>query len=178
MRFQIVQAVYDELVAAGAAFGLKLAGYHALNSLRMEKAYRHWGHDITEEDSPDEAGLAFAVKPMKPRGFIGRDAFLRRREQGVRRRLAQFVLEDEAPLLFHNEPVFRDGRLVGRIASGMFGPTVGRAIGLGMVENGGEVVTPDWLVSGVYEIDVAGRRWPARAHLKPVYDPEGQRVRA
>ncbi|MDE3177341.1 MAG: GcvT family protein [Pseudomonadota bacterium] len=175
---EFAAGVYDALVTEGAAFGLKLCGYHAMNSLRMEKAYRHWGHDVTEEDSPDEAGLAFAVKLNKAPDFVGRDAALRRHAQGVRRRLAQFVLEDDGPLLFHNEPVFRDGRLVGRIASGMFGHTIGRAIGLGMVDNGGEIVTPDWLTSGAYEIDVAGRRWPARAHLKPVYDPDGARVRA
>ncbi len=174
---EFVQGVYDLLVEEGAAFGLKLAGYHALNSLRIEKAYRHWGHDITEEDTPDEAGLAFAVKLNKRRDFLGREALLRRREQGLRRRLAQFVIQDEAPMLYHNEPVFREGRLVGRIASGMFGHTVGRAIGLGYVENGGEIVTADWVLSGAYEIEIAGRRWPARAHLKPVYDSEGRRPR-
>ncbi len=175
---EFVQGVYDLAVEAGAGFGLRLAGYHALNSLRIEKAYRHWGHDITEEDAPDEAGLGFAVKLNKRRDFIGREALLRRRAQGVTRRLAQFVLEDEAPLLFHNEPVFREGKLVGRIASAMFGHTIGRAIGLGYVENGGAVVAADWVTDGAYEIEIAGRRFAARAHLRPVYDPEGRRVRA
>jgi 4-methylaminobutanoate oxidase (formaldehyde-forming) len=178
VQTEFVQGVYDRLVEAGAPFGLKLAGYHALNSLRMEKAYRHWGHDITEEDTPDEAGLGFAVRLNGNRDFIGREALLRRRDQGVRRRLAQFVLEDEAPLLFHNEPVFREGKLVGRIASGMFGHTIGRAIGLGYVENGGAVVTSDWVTGGAYEIEIAGRRFVARAHLRPVYDPESLRVRS
>ena len=87
------------------------------------------------------------------------------------------MLEDEAPLLFHNEPVFREGKLVGRIASGMFAHSFRRAIGLGYVENGGAVVAPEWVSEGAYEIDIAGRRWPARAHLKPVYDPNGDRLR-
>jgi 4-methylaminobutanoate oxidase (formaldehyde-forming) len=174
---EFVQGVYDALIEAGSAFGLRLAGYHAMNSLRIEKAYRHWGHDVTEEDAPDEAGLGFAVKLNKSRPFIGRDALLRRRGAGVRRRLAQFVLEDETALLHHNEPVFRDGRLVGRIASGMFGHTIGRAIGLGYVENGGEIVAAEWITAAPYEIEIAGRRFSARAHVKPVYDPMGMRVR-
>jgi 4-methylaminobutanoate oxidase (formaldehyde-forming) len=174
---EFVQGVFDVLVEAGGPFGLKLAGYHAMNSLRMEKAYRHWGHDISEEDSPDEAGLSFAVKVDKRREFIGREAVLRRREEGLERRLAQFVLEDEGALLYHNEPIFREGRLVGRIASGMFGHTIGRAIGLGYVENEGREVAPDWVVGGAYEIEIAGRRCAARAHLAPVYDPKGLRVR-
>jgi 4-methylaminobutanoate oxidase (formaldehyde-forming) len=164
---EFAQAVYDALMAASAP---KLCGYHAMNSLRIEKAYRHWGHDIAEEDTPDEAGLGFAVKLDKRSDFIGRDALKRRRESGLTRRLAQFVLEDEAPLIYHNEPVFRGDKLIGRIASGMFGHTLGRAIGLGYVETGGAV-------EGPCEIEIAGRRWPARAHLKPVYDPKGLRVR-
>jgi len=164
---EFAQGVYDAIMAAGAP---KLCGYHAMNSLRIEKAYRHWGHDITEEDTPDEAGLGFAVKLNKARDFVGRDALKRRREAGLKRRLAQFVLEDEAPLLYHNEPVFRGDKLIGRIASGMFGHTLGRAIGLGYVESGGDV-------EGRCEIEIAGRCWPARAHLKPVYDPKGLRVR-
>ena len=165
---EFAQAVYDALVEAGAPAGLKLAGYHAMNSLRIEKAYRHWGHDVTDEDAPDEAGLFFAVKLNKSRDFIGRDALLRR-EGRPKRRLVQFVLEDAEPLIYHNEPVFRDGRLAGRIASGMFGHTVGRAVGLGYVD----AAEPE----GSYEVEIAGRRWPARAHLKPVYDPRSLRVR-
>ena len=165
---EFAQHVYDALVEAGAPHGLRLAGYHAMNSLRIEKAYRHWGHDITEEDLPDEAGLSFAVKLNKSREFIGREALLRRKGP-PRRRLVQFVLEDDKPLIYHNEPVFRDGRQVGRIASGMFGHTIGRAIGLGYVET----AEPE----GLYEVEIAGRRWPARGHLKPVYDPMSLRVR-
>jgi 4-methylaminobutanoate oxidase (formaldehyde-forming) len=167
---EFAQDVYDRLVEAGAAFGLNHAGYHAMNSLRIEKAYRHWGHDITEEDTPDEAGLGFAVKLNKARDFIGREALLRRREKPLARRLAQIVLEDEAPLLHHNEPVLQDGRLVGRIASGMFGHTIGRAVGLGYIGTQAALDAP-------FEVEIAGRRWPARAHLKPVYDARGERLR-
>src|SRR5690348_3850266 len=129
--------VYDAVVGAGETFGLRHAGYHALNSLRIEKAYRHWGHDITEDDTPLEAGLGFAVAFGKARPFIGRDALLRQREAGIKSRLATFTLDDPQRMLYHNEPVWRDGELVGRTTSGMFGHTIGRPIAFGYVEDGG-----------------------------------------
>ena len=168
--------VYDRIVEAGEHVGLRHAGYHALNSLRIEKAYRHWGHDITPHDTPLEAGLGFAVAWDKPGGFIGRDALLRQREAGVRRRLVQFVLNDPEPLVYHGEPIWRDGVLAGTIASGMFGHTIDRSIGLGYVSTD-ERVTKEWIETGTYEVEVAGERVPARPYLRPVYDPDGARVR-
>ena len=174
---EFAQGVYDAIREAGGAVGLRLAGYHAMNSLRIEKGYRHWGHDIADEDTPLEAGLDFAVAMDKPGGFIGREALLRQKERGLTRRLVQFVMEDAEPMLYHNEPILRDGKIVGRIASGMFGHTIGRAIGLGYVENGAEAVTPEFIASGRFEIEVAAARLGARASLKPLYDPENLRVR-
>ena len=113
---EFMQGVYDELAGAGVRHGLMHAGYHALNSLRIEKAYRHWGHDITDEDTPLEAGLGFAVKWDKPGGFIGREALLRQKQTGCRKRLVQFALRSPEPLLYHNEPIWRGG-LAGRIHS-------------------------------------------------------------
>ena len=142
--------VYDALVAAGEAFGLRHAGYHALDSLRLEKGYRSWGHDLSPADTPLEAGLGFAVAFGKKAGFIGREALLRQREAGVKRRLLSFTLDDPRRLLFHDEPIYCDGRVAGRITSGAFGHTLGRAVGLGYVQ----------LKEGnpKYEIDVAGER--------------------
>ncbi|WP_288585556.1 FAD-dependent oxidoreductase [uncultured Methylobacterium sp.] len=174
---EFVQGVYDRLVAGGEAVGLRLAGYHAMNSLRMEKGYRHWGHDITDEDTPLEAGLGFAVAMNKAGGFIGRDALLRQKERGLTRRLVQFAMNEAEPLLYHNEPILHDGRIVGRVTSGMFGHTVGRSIGLGYVENGGAVVTADFINGGGFEIEVAGTRHGATASLKPLYDPSNLRVK-
>ena len=174
---EFAQSVYDVIVAAGAPCGLRLAGYHALNSLRMEKAYRHWGHDISDEDTPLEAGLAFAVAWEKPGGFLGREALLEQRARGVRRRLMAFALERSDRLLYHNEPIWRDGELVGRISSGMFGHTVGAALGLGFVANRDEPVSDDWITAGRYEIEVAAERVPARVSLRPFYDPASERVK-
>ncbi|MDE0155235.1 MAG: FAD-dependent oxidoreductase [Gammaproteobacteria bacterium] len=173
---EFVAGVYDEITAAGEALGLAHAGYHALDSLRIEKAYRHWSHDITDEDTPLEAGLGFTVKFDKPGGFIGRDALLRQRQQGLQRRLVQFRLLDPEPLLYHNEPVWHRGRIVGHVTSGSYGHTLGGSVGLGYVDTS-EVQDVGELLQDGFEIEVAGVRTPAEASLRPMYDPDGTRIR-
>jgi glycine cleavage system aminomethyltransferase T len=148
-----------------------------MNSLRMEKGYRHWGHDITDEDTPLEAGLGFAVSMKKPDGFIGRDALLRQKDAGLRRRLVHVALNDPLPLLYHNEPMWLDGNLVGRITSGMFGHTVGKSLGMGYVENPHRIVDAAFLNSGRFEVEVGGERIAAQATLRPFYDPTNSRVK-
>jgi 4-methylaminobutanoate oxidase (formaldehyde-forming) len=143
----------------------------------MEKGYRHWGHDITDDDTPLEAGLGFAVSWSKSGGFIGRDALARQKQAGVKRRLVQFALEDSDRLLYHNEPIWRDNILVGRITSGMFGHSVGKSLGMGYVENRGEIVDAGFVNSGKYEIEVAGARIAAHASLSAFYDPNSARVK-
>jgi glycine cleavage system T protein len=174
---EFAQSVYDVIARAGGDFGLALAGYHAMNSLRMEKAYRHWGHDIGDEDTPLEAGLQFAVAWKKPGGFIGREALGEQRERGVRRLLVGLALERADRLLYHNEPIWRNGTLVGRITSGMYGHAVGASLGLGYVANGDAPVDSAWIASGNYEVEVAAERVPARISLRPFYDPASERVK-
>ncbi|MCP4002946.1 MAG: FAD-dependent oxidoreductase [bacterium] len=169
-------ALYRALRGAGEGLGVVDAGYHALDSLRMEKAYRHWGHDVTPDDTPLEAGLGFAIAFDKPGGFIGRESLSRQRERGLERRLVVFVLEDPAPLLLHDEPVWRDGVLVGRTTSGAFGHSVGRACGLGYVswsphDSAAAIRESHW------EIEIANQRHAARASLRPLYDPKSERIR-
>ena len=175
MPTEFARGAFDALVEAGEAFGLKLAGLHALDSCRIEKAYRHWGHDIGEEDTPLEAGLMFAVKFGKG-DFIGRDALLRRRDAGAERQLLQFLLKDPAPLLYHDEPVYVDGRMIGRTTSGAYGHTLGGAVALGYVRGVAAEIT-DMIKSAAFEIEVAGRRLAAAASLEPMYDPKSLRVR-
>jgi glycine cleavage system T protein len=166
--------VFETLVAAGEDLGLRLCGLHAMDSCRIEKAFRHFGHDITDEDHVLEAGLGFAVKTGKG-DFVGRDAVLARRVAGLSRRLVQFRLRDPKPLLFHGEPILRDGRIVGHVTSGNYGHALGSAIGLGYVPCTGESATD--LLASDYAIDVAGRRCPAEASLTPMYDPKGDRMK-
>jgi 4-methylaminobutanoate oxidase (formaldehyde-forming) len=174
---EFARGVFDAIVAEGGDFGLKPVGMHAMDSLRIEKAYRHWGHDITGEDTPLEAGLGFAVRFDKNQPFIGRDALLGQKEAGVKKRLVQFALEDPEPLLYHNEPVSRDGEIVGYLTSGNYGHHLGRAVGLGYVGHP-DGVDADFVNSGNYEIEVAGERFAARASLRPLYDPKAERVKA
>jgi glycine cleavage system aminomethyltransferase T/glycine/D-amino acid oxidase-like deaminating enzyme len=154
---------------------LKLCGLHTLDSCRIEKAYRHWGHDITDEDHVLEAGLGFTVSRKKP-SFIGRDAVLRKEQQGLDRRMLQFRLKDPEPLLFHNEAIVRDGKIVGPVTSGNYGHFLGGAIGLGYVPSKGQM--DDDLLGSTYEIEVAGKRHAATASLVPMHDPTSERVRA
>ena len=170
--------VFELLVEAEADVGLKHAGFQALNTLRLEKAYRDYGYDMDNTDTPLEVGLGFAVDLSKPGGFVGKEALLRQKKDGVlKHRLVQFLLEDPEPLLYGSEPIYRDGELVGHLRSGGYGHTLGGAVGLGSVEHK-EGVTADFIHSGSYEIEVVGVRYPARASLRPMYDPAGERVRS
>ncbi|HET9895579.1 MAG TPA: FAD-dependent oxidoreductase [Streptosporangiaceae bacterium] len=169
-------AVYDRLVAAGAPLGLRHAGLKALASLRMEKAYRDYGHDIDNTDSVLEAGLGFAVALGKPGGFIGKDAVLARKASGpLTRRLAQILVSDPEPLLFHSEVVSRNGRAVGYIRSASYGFTIGGAVGLAMIE-ADEPITQKYLDAGSWTVQIGDSAYPAVASLRPLYDPSGKRV--
>ena len=166
--------VFETLEEAGAGLGLKLCGIHTLDSCRIEKAFRHFGHDITDEDHVLEAGLGFAVKTGKG-DFIGREAVLRKQEAGLERRLVQFRLQNPEPLMFHNEAVVRDGQIVGPVTSGNYGHHLGAAVGLGYVPCRGE--SAEEVLASRYEIEIAGVRHAAVASLAPMYDPKAERVR-
>ncbi|MDP2737509.1 MAG: FAD-dependent oxidoreductase [Pseudorhodobacter sp.] len=164
--------VFEELIAADP--GVTLCGLHTLDSCRIEKAYRHWGHDITDEDHVLEAGLGFAVKTGKG-DFIGREAVLRVADAGLERRLVQFRLTDPEPLIFHNEAVVRDGVIVGPVTSGSYGHYLGGAVGMGYVPCLGQSEAE--VLGSSYEIEIAGRRHAAVASLVAMYDPKSARVR-
>ncbi|WP_299845035.1 FAD-dependent oxidoreductase [uncultured Roseovarius sp.] len=166
---------FEVLHEAGQAHGMKLCGMHMMDSCRIEKGFRHFGHDITCEDHVLEAGLGFAVKTAKP-DFMGRDAVLRKKDEGLAARMVQFKLTDPEPLLYHNEPLLRDGEIVGYLSSGNYGHHLGAAMGMGYVPCKGE--SAEQVLASSYEIDVAGTRVKAEASLKPMYDPKGERAKA
>ncbi len=171
------EAVWDALLDAGGPHGLRPAGLAALGSLRLEKGYRDFGHDLDNTDDVWSAGLGFAVALDKPGGFVGRDATVAAKEQGTpHHRLVSVVLDDPEPLLFHGEVVLRDGVAVGDVRSGSYGWTVGGAVGIASVEADGPV-SREWLGAGAWEVDVAGTRYPATVTLRPPYDPRSERVR-
>ena len=169
--------VYQAIVEEGKSVGLKHCGYHALNSLRIEKAYREFGHDIGADDTPLEAGLSFASDFEKEGGFIGKEALLRAKQEGLpKKRLVQFLLEDPEPMMYHNEPIYRDGELVGYTSSAMYGHTLGASTALGYIKNEGGV-SADFVNQGKYQIQIAGQRYCAKASLRPLYDPTGERIK-
>ena len=167
--------IFETIIDAGSDHDLKLCGMHMMDSCRIEKAYRHFGHDITCEDHVLEAGLGFAVDTDKP-DFIGKKAVINKREVGLEKRLVQFQLTEPEPLLYHNEPIIRDSEIVGYISSGNYGHKLGGAIGMGYIPCESE--SPEELLSSKFEIDVSGTICPAKASLKPLYDPLSKRTKA
>ena len=170
-------ALLEDLLSGERAQPPVLVGFHAAESLRVEKAFRHWGHDMSTHDTPVEAGLMFAAKLEKPGGFIGREALIVRRENGGDRRIMQFLLQDPDAFIYHHEPIYRDGGVVGHVTTGSYGHSLGGAVALGMVSipEGG---TARDLTKGSYEIAVAGHRIPAKVSLRPMYDATNSRVKA
>jgi 4-methylaminobutanoate oxidase (formaldehyde-forming) len=173
--------VYERLLEAGAPLGLRHAGYHAMAACRVEKGYRHWSHDIADEDTPLESGLGFTVAWDKKGGFTGRDALLAQRGQAaLPKRLVQVMLEDDsasAPLLYHEEPIVRDGEIVGSIKSGAWGHRLGKSIGMGYVQAPAGV-TREWLAGGRWQVEVACERYAARVQFAPWYDPKSERIKS
>jgi 4-methylaminobutanoate oxidase (formaldehyde-forming) len=169
--------VYERIVEAGATLGLRHAGLKTLASCRMEKAYRDWGHDIDNTDTVLEAGLGFAVDLKKPRGFVGKDAVLAQKARGpLTKRLIQILVRDPEPMMFHAEIVLRDGKPAGYIRAASYGHTLGGAVGLAMIQ-ADTPIDARWIEAGHWEVDIANRRYPATASLKPLYDPENKRVK-
>jgi glycine cleavage system aminomethyltransferase T/glycine/D-amino acid oxidase-like deaminating enzyme len=170
---------YDRLVAAGEQVGLVHAGLKALASLRMEKGYRDYGHDIDNTDTVLEAGLGFAVAWDKPGGFIGRDAALAQKQAGpLAKKLLQILVLDPEALLFHGEVVRRDGEMVGYIRAASYGHTLGGSVGLAMIETGGEPLDQAWIDAGDWTIEVSDRHYPAKASLRPLFDPKNEKIKA
>ncbi len=167
--------VYDSLMEAGRDLGVVNAGHYAINSLRLEKAFRAWGADISPDDTALEAGLGFAVSWEKSAPFLGQDALFKQKQTGLKRQLVTFVLLDPSPVLWGSEPIYRNGDAVGYTTSGAYGQTLGAAVGMGYVKNT-EGVSTKFILDGSYEIGVSGRRYPATPYLRPPYDPERKKV--
>ena len=172
---EFATGVFDALMEEGEKVGLRLVGLHAVDSLRLEKGYRHWGTDITPDDTPYEAGLGFAVN-FDTGDFMGREALIRQKETGLTRKLVMFTLDDPKPILHHDEPIYRNGELVSSNTHGAYAHLLQSAMGMGYLENA-EGLEDDWILSGRYEIGVDGELISATPHLKAPYDPSAKRVR-
>ena len=171
--------VFDTIIEAGEEFGLKPAGMHTMNNCRLEKGYRHFGHDIADEDTPIEAGLGFTIAWDKPGGFIGREALLKQKDAVRTKRMITLALDDDsenAPMMYHEEPLYRDGELVGATTSGVWGHRVEKSLGLAYA-NCADGVTKDWLDSGTWEVEIAWIRYPVKVQFAPFYDPKGANIK-
>ncbi len=152
-----------------------------MDSCRIEKAFRHFGHDISTEDNALEAGLGFAVKTQKPRSkfgdFMGKYAIEKTKQEGFEKRLFQFILDDPEPLLYHNEPIIRDGKISGYLTSGNYGHFLGSSVGMGYVKCNKKGESLEEQLNSEYMIDVAGKRILAKACFKPAYDPKAEKMK-
>ena len=173
---EFVQDVYDIIMEAGKPFGLVQAGYHTLEHLRCERAYREYVLDMAPDDTPFEAGLGFIVKMDKPGGFYGREALVPQAGQVLGKRQVNFKLKDPEPALFHDELIRMNGEIVGYLSSGAYGFNLGSAVGMGYVKHP-DGVTADLINGSTFEIEIACQTYPAEASLKPFYDPSGARVK-
>jgi 4-methylaminobutanoate oxidase (formaldehyde-forming) len=169
---------FDFLCQKGESYGLSMAGMHTLDSCRIEKKFVHYGHDVAEVDTPLECGMSFVCALDKEIPFIGRDAILKQKESRsfMHKRMVQFLLQDPEAMLYHHEPILRDGVIVGHLTSGNYGHTLGGSVGLGYIEVKDEV-DKEYIESGKFEIDVAGDLIPAKASLSAMYDPRAERMR-
>ena len=174
---EFAPGVLDAILEAGQEFDIKPYGYHTMNSLRMEKCYRHWGHDITDEDTALEAGLSFASDFEKEGGFIGKEALLKQKAEGpLKKRFIAFLFENPEPLCYHEEPIYANGEIVGRTTAGMFCHTMGATIAMGYVEHL-EGVTKEWLDNGVFEIEVECERYKVTPSLRSFFDPSLEKIK-
>jgi sarcosine dehydrogenase len=169
--------VFDAIASAGKAYGLSMAGYRAIESLRLEKFYRAWGSDITPNDTPLHAGLGWAVKMKSDTPFLGREALETIAKKPLTKRLACFATADKETVLLGRETILRNGKFAGYLTSGGYGYTAGRPIGYGYIRNDAGV-SDDYITSGIYELVVAQERVAAEVHLEALYDPTHSRIRA
>lgn len=175
---EAVHPIYAALTRSGQPYGLRLFGMQAMNSCRIEKAFREWGHDISDQETPIEAGLMFASKMRTEIDFCGRKALREKFDLGLpTTRLVQVLLDDPEPLLFHNEPLYRDGCLSGIVTSAAYGHTLGGAVGMAYLRSA-EGVTKDFVADGGYAVEIAGQQHPVKVSLRPFYDPTGKRMRS
>lgn len=174
---EFAPTTFDALLEAGKDLGVKLAGMQTLNTLRIEKGYRDYGHDIDLTDTPLEAGLSFLVDFNKPNGFIGKEALLKQKEAGpLKKRFIQLILDDPEPLLYYGEMIYRNGKIVGYVRSGAYGFTLGGAVGLSIIEDD-EPINEEYIKNSKFEVEVNNVMYSAKASLRPLYDPKNERVK-
>jgi glycine cleavage system aminomethyltransferase T len=163
--------LWDVLWKAGQPHGLIAAGGGCFDALRLEKGYRLWGADIHTEYNPYEAGLGWAVR-LKKGDFLGRDAVLKIKEQGVSRKLACMTLDDPNMVVMGKEPIMSNGTNLGYVTSANYGYSIGKGIAYGYLPT-------EYAETGTkVEIEYFGERYSATVQQEPLYDPDMQKIKA
>jgi 4-methylaminobutanoate oxidase (formaldehyde-forming) len=170
--------VYEDLMQAGAKFGVGRGGYYTIESLRLEKGYRAFGRELTPSENPVEAGLLFACKLRTDIAFLGREAVEKAKAEGPRKKLVGFTVDSSDAMLWGGELIMRDGAVAGQVTSAAWGETTGSCVGLAYVRaSDNSVINADWVKAGSYEVNVGGQLHPVAVSLKPLYDPTNERIR-
>ena len=170
--------VYEDLMTAGAQFGVGRGGYYTIDSLRLEKGYRAFGRELTPSENPVEAGLLFACKLKTDIAFLGREALEKAKAQGPQRKLVGFKVDYPDAMLWGGELILRDGAVAGQVTSAAWGATVGSCVGLGYLRaSDGAVINAGWINDGTYEVNVGGQLYPVSVSLRSLYDPANEKVR-
>ncbi len=174
---EFAAGVYADLMSAGADLGVVNGGYYAIESMRLEKAYRAFGRELTPDYNPVQAGLLFACKLKTSIGFLGRPAVEQARARGPRQRLVSVVLDDPGVMMWGGELLLRDGAAAGLVTSAAWGATIGASVAMAYLRHpDGEAVTPEFVRASRFDINVAGRICAARVSLRPPFDPDGEKV--
>ncbi len=170
--------VYEDLLAAGAEFGIARGGYYAIESMRLEKGYRAFGRELTPDDNPVEAGLLFACKLKTDIAFLGREALEKAKAAGPRRKLVGFSVDSAEAMLWGGELVLRNGVVAGQVTSAAWGATTGSCVGLAYIRSADNAaINADWVRAGDYRVNVGGRLYPVSISLKAIYDPTNAKIR-
>lgn len=174
-------SLFEDLLEAGKDLNLKVGGYYAIDSLRIEKGYRAWGAELSTDTTPLEAGLSFAVDFTKD--FNGKQALLKQKSEGLKRRLVSFTVDDNSDqdlaTMWGDEAILRNGKVVGFVSSASYGFALGKTVCMGFVTNKEDshgLVDAKFISSGKYQMEVAGKLYNATPSLKPLYDPTNSKV--
>ena len=160
--------IYKKIIEKGKQFNLSNCGMHALDTMRMESGFLHWGHDISPEENQYQAGLNFTISYKKDFNFIGREVLEKIKNKKIDRKFAMFVLKNNEPgkpLILHDEPIYKDDRIIGRTTSGNYSFNFKKNLAFGYINND---YSDDELLNGNISIEIEKIKYPSDIIFKPL----------
>ena len=168
--------LYKILTNEGKNFGLSHCGMHAMDIMRMESGFLHWGHDISPEENQYQAGLNFTISYKKNVNFIGKDALLKIKDKPLDKTMMMFTLKDSKPgepLLLHEEPIYLDDKIIGRTTSGNYSFCFDKNLSFGYVNSGNTI---DTLKDKNLFIEVEKIKYPIEILSKPLNTKDFRKI--